>query len=166
MEFHDDYPQYETMYHHTDEEGKKKRKKLWRVFWIMLAVTIIELLIGTYAGDMGLLNKERKSTMILKFIFVALTILKAGYIVISFMHLGHETKFFKYTILLPYSIFIAYLIFIVLVEGTYTGYPENKTKLWTGFYDQQELLIKTHGHHGAGGHESGATEKHEGGEKH
>ena len=41
-EFHDDYPSYETMAHHSEEEGKVTRKALWRVFWYMLAITIFE----------------------------------------------------------------------------------------------------------------------------
>ncbi len=141
MEFHDNYPSYETMYQHTEAEGKPKRKKLWKVFWIMLVITIVELLIGTFASKMGLLDEHRKSMFSLKTIFIVLTLVKAGFIVVEFMHLGHETKFFKYTILIPYSIFIAYLIFIVLVEGTYTGYPENKTKLWTGFKEQKDKIV-------------------------
>lgn len=165
MEFHDNYPQYETMYQHTAEEGKSKRKKLWRVFWIMLVITIVELIIGTYAGDWGLLQATRKSGLSLKFIFVILTLVKAGYIVMEFMHLSHETKFFKYTILLPYATFIGYLIFIILVEGTYTGYPENKTKLWEGFITQQKTLIEEHGKH-HGGHEANAPAEKEEGAKH
>ena len=165
MEFQDNYPHYETMYQHTEAEGKPKRKKLWRVFWIMLTITIVELIIGTYAGDWGLLQATRKSGLSLKFIFVILTLVKAGYIVIEFMHLGHETKFFKYTILIPYGTFIGYLIFIILVEGTYTGYPENKTKLWEGFITQQKTLIEEHGKHHAGAHEATAPTEKEG-EKH
>ncbi len=149
MEFHDNYPSYETMYQHTEEEGKPKRKKLWKVFWIMLIVTIIELIVGSMAAKWGLLDEHRKSGTFLKYFFIILTLMKAGFIVVEFMHLGHETKFFKYTILAPYSIFIAYLIFIVLVEGVYTGYPENKTKLWEGFHKQQEEVVKqlSSGHH-------------------
>ena len=30
-EFHDDYPSYETLAHHSEEEGKPIRKNLWRV---------------------------------------------------------------------------------------------------------------------------------------
>jgi cytochrome c oxidase subunit IV len=159
MEFHDNYPHYETMYQHTEEEGKPKRKQLWKVFWIMLVITIVELIIGTYAGDWGLLEATRKSGLTLKFIFVILTLVKAAYIVFQFMHLSHETKFFKYTILMPYGIFIGYLIFIILVEGTYTGYPENKTKLWDQYLVQQKTMIEAHGkHHGA---DHNATVPHE-----
>ena len=50
-EFHDDYPSYETMAQHSEEEGKKTRKTLWRVVWYMLAITIFELVIGSMAPD-------------------------------------------------------------------------------------------------------------------
>jgi cytochrome c oxidase subunit IV len=42
---------------------------------------------------------------------------KAGYIVLSFMHLGDEKKSLKYMILVPYFIFILYLIFIAGLEA-------------------------------------------------
>lgn len=140
MEFHDNYPQYETMYHHTNEEGKKKRRTLWNVFWIMLGITLVELYVGYNATSWGLTG-----TAVLKWGFIILTLAKAGFIVIKFMHLGDETKAFKYTILLPYSLFIGYLIFIVLVEGTYCGYPENKTKLNPIFMDQKINNNAKHG---------------------
>ncbi len=140
MEFHDDYPQYETMYHHTEEEGKKKRKGLWRVFWIMLAITLVELFVGFNATKWGLTGGG-----LLKWGFIILTLAKAGFIVLKFMHLGDEEKGMKYTILLPYSMFIGYLIFIVLVEGTYCGYPENKTKLNPIFMDQKVQNNAKHG---------------------
>jgi cytochrome c oxidase subunit IV len=140
MEFNDNYPSYETMYHHTDEEGKVKRRKLWNVFWIMLGITLVELFVGFNATKWGLTGGA-----VLKWGFIILTLAKAGFIVIEFMHLGHETKFFKYTILLPYAIFIAYLIFIILVEGTYCGYTENKPKLNPIFMDQK---IENNAKHG------------------
>ena len=69
-EFHDDYPQYELMAHHSEEEGKIKRRKLWNVFWIMLSVTIVELIIGFQASAWGLLNEDITSGLSLKFIFI------------------------------------------------------------------------------------------------
>jgi cytochrome c oxidase subunit IV len=47
--------------------------------------------------------------------------LKAGYIVMVVMHLGDERKYLRNVILIPYFIFVAYLIFIALVEGTAIG---------------------------------------------
>jgi cytochrome c oxidase subunit IV len=56
-----------------------------------------------------------------KITFILLTLLKAGYIVMVFMHLGDERKYLRNVILIPYFIFVAYLIFIALVEGTAIG---------------------------------------------
>ncbi|MDO8998391.1 MAG: cytochrome C oxidase subunit IV family protein [Bacteroidota bacterium] len=143
-EFHDDYPSYETMYNHSEEEGKKARKVLWKVFWVMLFITIFELIVGSMAPSHGW-----SGTLGLKVLFIGLTVVKAAAIVLWFMHLGHETKFFKYIILLPYITFILYAVFIILVEGVYSGYPRNMTRVDKIFIDQQEKLKA--GHHGGGG---------------
>jgi cytochrome c oxidase subunit IV len=50
-----------------------------------------------------------------------MTLLKAGYIVLVFMHLGDEKKSLKYIVLVPYFLFMAYLIFIALMEATAVG---------------------------------------------
>ena len=148
-EFHDDYPSYETLAHHSEEEGKKKRKTLWRVFWYMLIITIVELIIGSMAPAQGW-----SGTLGLKVLFIGLTIVKAGFIVMAFMHLGHEVTFMKYAILLPYVIFMSYAIFIILDEGVYSGDPQNRTKVDPLLIKQQEDLKAGHGHHAA------ATEGH------
>ena len=111
-EFNDNYPQYELMAHHSEEDGKKKRRKLWNVFWIMLGITLIELVVGFY--------NTHFSDIALKVIFIGFTIVKAGFIVLSFMHLGDEVKAFKYAVLVPFCVFIIYLVFIAdLGEGPY-----------------------------------------------
>ena len=111
-EFNDNYPQYELMAHNSEEEGKTKRRKLRRVFWIMLGITLVELDIGFYNTSFA--------DVALKVIFIGFTIVKAGYIVLSFMHLGDEVKAFKYAVLVPFIVFIIYLVFIAdLGEGTY-----------------------------------------------
>jgi cytochrome c oxidase subunit IV len=144
MEFHDDYPQYEVMAHHDEPTGKKIRRTLWNVFWIMLIITIGELIVGFYAPSMGWTG-----TLGLKVFFIFFTLAKAGFIVMSFMHLGHEVKFFKYTILLPYCVFMFYCIFICLNEGTYSGKDENRTAIDKLLVQQQEELRKHRGHHEA-----------------
>jgi cytochrome c oxidase subunit 4 len=158
-EFHDDYPQYEFMAHHSEEEGKIKRRKLWNVFWIMLAVTIVELIIGSYAKNMGLLEPDRTSSVTLKIIFIGLTVFKAFFIVFSFMHLGDEKKAMKYSILAPYVIFILYLIYIILTEAVYCGVHKNK---------MDDLIVKQKielNKAAASGHHEEAEPK-EGGEEH
>ncbi|NBU90687.1 MAG: hypothetical protein EBS12_04480, partial [Flavobacteriia bacterium] len=53
--------------------------------------------------------------------FIILTVFKASYIVLVFMHLGDEKKALKYMILIPYFLFILYLIFIALWEALAVG---------------------------------------------
>ncbi len=142
MEFHDDYPNYELMAHHSEEEGKKARRTLWNVFWIMLVITIFELVIGSMAPGHGW-----SGTLWLKVLFISLTIGKAAFIVLWFMHLKHEVKFFKYSVLVPYIIFICYTIFITLTEGTYSGKPVNRTKFDALIIKQQTDLKAHHGEH-------------------
>ena|ERR1035437_936332 len=139
MEFNDNYPQYETMYQHDEVEGKKIRKKLWRVFWVLLAITLMELFLGFNATKWGLTGGT-----FLKVFFIFFTIAKAAGIVLVFMHLMGETKFYRYVILGPYSVFIIYLIYIILVEGTFTGRPENNTAIDPIYKEQQLKLRKEH----------------------
>lgn len=168
-EFHDDYPQYEFMAHHSEEEGKKKRRKLWNVFWIMLVVTIVELIIGFKAGEWGLLDAvDRTSTVTLKVIFIGLTIGKAYFIVMSFMHLGDERKAFKYFVLAPYMIFILYLVYISVAEANYVR--EHKDKMDQLIVIQKDSLNKAaisgHGHDEGGHHEGEHKEEAKPAEEH
>lgn len=82
-------------------------KLIWRVFWILLGVTIFEVGIS-FTG----VSKE-----ILLYTFIALTIVKAYYIVGYFMHMKFETIPLQWSILLPF-VLIVYLIFIAIYEGT------------------------------------------------
>jgi cytochrome c oxidase subunit 4 len=50
--------------------------------------------------------------------FIILTLVKAGYIVMVFMHLGDERKAMRWVILIPYAFFIMYLIFILFYDAT------------------------------------------------
>lgn len=135
MHFHDNYPEYEKMAIHGEEEGKKARRVLWNVFWVMLIVTIIELIVGFIAPGKGWTG-----TFGLKAFFITLTLVKAAGIVLYFMHLKHETTFFKYTILLPYSIFILYTVFILITEGNYSMNPQYRNKVDKLYFEQQEKL--------------------------
>jgi hypothetical protein len=123
----------------------------------MLIITIFELIIGSMAPGHGWTG-----AMWLKVLFIGLTIAKAAAIVIWFMHLGHEVKFFKYVILIPYIVFMFYTIFIVLTEGTYSGSAGKHSKVDPIFIEQQEALKS--GHHAAAAHSSSEEAAH--GEEH
>ena len=153
-EFHDNYPQYEMMAHHGEEEGKKARKTLWRVFWLLLVVTLVEVAAGIKWGD------AMPRPTILKIAFVVLTIFKAYYIVFTFMHLGHERKEAKWMILGPYILFILFLAYMLSVnEGAYS--ETYREEIDQNIIDQQEML-RSGGGHGAAeeGHGDEAAEQH------
>src|ERR1700722_14408802 len=113
FEEYPDFPKYELMAVHDEAHGKALRKKLWLVFWIMLVVTLIELAIGAFAKTLDEMDKEN--------IFIFFTVVKAFFIVFVFMHLGDEKKALKYVIIAPYTLFIFYLAFMAITEGTYTS---------------------------------------------
>ncbi|MBP6459491.1 MAG: cytochrome C oxidase subunit IV family protein [Crocinitomicaceae bacterium] len=88
------------------------RKKIWKVTAILTIITIVEVALGAF------IKQHSAIWPLVKWSFIALTLVKAAYIVLIFMHLGDEKKILKYVVLLPYFIFIAYLIFIGLTEGS------------------------------------------------
>jgi len=103
---------YSLNAHHSEEEGVKIRKKILFVTVLLTVITAVEV-------AMGIIFKraETFSWEIIKWTFVTLTLVKAGYIVMSFMHLGDERSVMKKTILIPYLIFIVYLVYIAFTEG-------------------------------------------------
>lgn len=115
MDARDDIYEYSLDTHHSDEEGKKMRKKFYFVLALLSVVTLVEV-------GMGMIwSRDESMKEILKYTFIILTLVKAGYITMIFMHLGDEKKSFQAVVLLPYFILIGYLIFICLVEALYVG---------------------------------------------
>jgi cytochrome c oxidase subunit 4 len=112
----DDIIEYSLDAHHSEEEGKRIRKKIWFVTILLTAITVVEVAMGAYI--------KQGSTIwpIVKWSFVVMTLVKAAYIVLVFMHLGDEKKSLKYVILVPYILFILYLIFIALTEALAVGH--------------------------------------------
>ena len=100
------------------EYEKKGNWWIWKVFWILLVVTSVEVLLGINQPEI-LVGNRFLGTSLLNHIFIVLTLVKAGYIVLVFMHLGFERTTFKWTILIPAFILIPYLLFILLSEGGY-----------------------------------------------
>ncbi len=95
-----------------DEKGKDPVvKTLIRVFWILLIVTIAEISLALLHFEAGFLPRG-----LLNAIFIALTIIKAFYIVAEFMHLKHEVKTLAWIILIPLT-FLIWGIGALLWEG-------------------------------------------------
>jgi cytochrome c oxidase subunit IV len=85
---------------------KSKVRKIWKIAIILGIVTTIEFLLAF----------TMPRSVLLYFIFVGLTLVKAFYIVSEFMHLKYEVKSLIWSILLP-TILAIWLIVALLVEA-------------------------------------------------
>jgi len=112
----DDIIEYSLNTHHSEEAGVKIRKNIFKVTAILTVITVAEVFVGIK------LNREIASPGLwqaIKYAYIILTLVKAGYIVLSFMHLGDERQNIRRVILAPYVLFISYLIFICITESNY-----------------------------------------------
>lgn len=110
----DDIIEYSLDAHHSEEEGKKIRKKIWIVTAILSIITILEVTVGIYFPKKDV---AAGAWTAIKYAYIILTVVKAAYIVMVFMHLGDERKNFKLAIIVPYLVFMLYLVFHLLNEG-------------------------------------------------
>ena len=100
-------------------EGNSTRK-IWLVFWILFVLTTIEVLLGIFK-PVTLVDNSIIGVSLLNHTFIILTLVKAYYIVMTFMHLGDEKKTLKISIITPMFILVPYLLFILLVEASFHG---------------------------------------------
>lgn len=83
-----------------------KIKKIWMTALILLVITAFEFVLA-FTMDRGIL---------LYALFIILTIVKAYYIMMEFMHLGEEAKPLFYSIIVP-IIFLVWLVIALMKEG-------------------------------------------------
>lgn len=85
---------------------KAKIKHIWKITLYLFLITAGEFAIAFTIPASGI-----KTT-----IFILMTIVKAYYIMSEFMHLGHESKGLKWSIIAP-LIFVVWLIGALLIQG-------------------------------------------------
>jgi cytochrome c oxidase subunit IV len=105
MDFHTKPGEYDAINYvpHTESHGTKE---LWRVFLILLGITIFDFVIYFVMDASGWRN----------FIFIFFGLVKAYFIVGAFMHMKNEKITLALSILVP-IIFILGLIAGLLYEG-------------------------------------------------
>ena len=107
---------YAPMVNHSEEEGKAIRKKIWKVTALLSILTTLEIIMGIYLS-----SRSSDLWVVVKWSFIVMTLVKAFYIVMEFMHLGHENKSLRRYIVVPYLIFIAYMIYLIVMDGFKVG---------------------------------------------
>ena len=104
--------------------------RIWKVFGILSAVTIVEVYLGIVKPDFLFMNNFL-SMNLLNWVFYILTIYKAYYIVWAFMHMEGEKSALRNAVVLPVVFLILYILFILLSEGDYIfGVFKNSSIKW------------------------------------
>lgn len=98
---------------HHEEHASMTKKKIWTVFWYLLGITAIEFFIALVLIPRGVFGQGTGNV-----IYIALTLLKAFYIVAYFMHLKFEKVGLIYSIIVP-TVFIIFFVIWMLYEGNY-----------------------------------------------
>ncbi|MFT4660444.1 MAG: cytochrome c oxidase subunit 4 [Ulvibacter sp.] len=108
---------YSVAAYHDEAHGKVTRKSIVKVTIILSVLTIVEVIMGAMIG-----RDDSWTWQMVKYAFIVMTLVKAAYIVLSFMHLGDERKSLKKMIIIPYVFFILYMIaLIILSEANYVN---------------------------------------------
>ena len=97
---------------HTHPEFSTK--PIWRTFWILLGITLVELTLATIHLKTGFPPKY-----ILNGTYLILTLAKAFYIIAEFMHLRHEIKNLIMSLVFPAMLFIWFLIAFLWDGGAF-----------------------------------------------
>jgi cytochrome c oxidase subunit 4 len=125
---------------HTAAHGEEQSfdtKAIWRTFWILLAITVVELILAILHYSTGFPPK-----LLLNGVFVILTLAKAFYIVAEFMHLRHEIKNMIMTIAVPALLFLWFLGAFLWDGDSY----KNLRNRYDRHHKEQSEPKKTEGH--------------------
>jgi hypothetical protein len=97
---------------------KSNIQKIWGVLVFLTIVTAVEVGLGITKPD-ALTSTTFLGMKVLNWIFIILTLVKAYYIAWDFMHLRDEKSSLRRAIVWTPVFLVAYLAFILLVEGNY-----------------------------------------------
>lgn len=114
-----------------------KVKAILKIFWILLIITVIEIIWGMFIS-------HRFPTTVNALFFFSFTLVKAFYIMADFMHLKHEIKSFIITALLPFILFIWFIIAFCLDGISWLNLQKQFNSLHTFKVKKEESFHKKH----------------------
>jgi len=123
-------------------------KPIWRTFWILLGITLFELLLATIHIKT---DGRFPPKLALNGMYLILTCAKAFYIIAEFMHLRHEIKNLIMTVAIPATLFIWFIISFLWDGGSYR---DLRNRYDRHHFEQQQ--VKAPPAEGGEGHEPAA----------
>ncbi|HRN71766.1 MAG TPA: cytochrome C oxidase subunit IV family protein [Ginsengibacter sp.] len=121
----------------TPEQDSAQVKRIWKAFWVLLVLTILELALGLTIYFLEKGEPSAFGILSIKIVIIIFTIAKAFYIISIFMHLGDERRNMIMSIGIPALLFIWFII-AFLTEGNSIRYYRN-TDAKTIKYEQQHI---------------------------
>src|SRR5438270_11021928 len=121
----------EITYHHGPSDSTKR---IWRTFWVLLIITIMELGLGLtmYAFE----NMPSYVHLFIKGVICILSLAKAFYIVSIFMHLGDEIRNMIMTIVVPLMLFVWFIGAFIYDGNSY----KNLRNKYDRFYKERTMV--------------------------
>lgn len=122
----------EVTHHH---EPGTDTSRIWKTFWLLLIITVIELGLGLlmYAVDL-----PDWVNLFIKGVVVILSLAKAFYIVSIFMHLGDEIRNMIMTIIVPLLLFV-WFIGAFLYDGNTYRTRRNRYDTYFGAQSKEQI---------------------------
>jgi cytochrome c oxidase subunit IV len=100
------------------QEHVSNTKRIWNVFILLSVVTTVEVILGLIKPEFLFMNNLLHMSL-LNWIFIALTLYKAYYIVWAFMHMEGEKSSLRTAVVAPLIFLVLYLVMILLIEANY-----------------------------------------------
>ena len=135
--------------HAGHEEANFSTKAIWRTFWILLAITCVELVIGMFIAP-----HFHSLRIMFNVLYIFLTLTKAFYIVAEFMHLRHELKNMIMTIIVPLFLFVWFIAAFLWDGNSYRNLRNN----YDSFHKEQSSKKAPETGHGNDAKKSGELE--------
>lgn len=127
-------------------------KPIRRTFWILLGITLFELLLATIHIKT---DGKFPPKLALNGMYLILTCAKAFYIIAEFMHLRHEIKNMIMTVAIPATLFIWFII-AFLWDGN--SYRELRNRYDRHHFEQQQVKAPPTEEHEPAAKKPGAAE--------
>ncbi len=123
---------------------EKAKKHVFTGFWILLGVTLLEVVISLAGKGHIIPGLENFNWLfyILALIIIVLSIYKAYYIVFNFMHMGYEVPGLRWSVLLPMGLLV-WAIIAFFQEGN--AWKNSRQNLKDREMEKSEKSIKPQG---------------------
>jgi len=96
------------------------RKAVFKGMWLLAAVTLVEVFFSLagkgYVPGLGFFEEYKWGVFVIGVALIALSLYKAYFIVYEFMHMGHEVKGLRLSVLLP-TLLLVWAVIAFFQEG-------------------------------------------------